>query len=832
TPATAWADPTCSIEPREGVTRSLDLVFKNCSPDGQVNLPTIGNARFGSPSMSTNMQVINFKMTRSATLSYPVRATNLGDLIIPSFQVQTTDGTKTVPEARYKVVKARVNSQFPSSAGGGAVQQTIDDVVKAALELEPKEVWAGQVFGATVVVQGLTRYFKGPRWTTPVWRPDDLVLGPWLKYEESRQTFRGQSLSRFDFPVRAMAPIEGGAFDLPQAEIAVVVNTGSRSRDAFDLMFGGRNRVVEINSNASQLKVKPLPATDLPFSGAVGEFELESKLVPGSAGVGEPLTWTVQLSGKGNWPAGIQLPNRQVPEGFEIIQPKSKTEMEGDSPFIGKMIEDVVLIPQKEGTFTLPALEFTYFDPLRGTYKTIKTKPEQITITPAKSRPGVSGLQVPQPGGGLGSQATSKVVPFDGQAQLPYDPLKGENRGGKPLPLWLFFGLVALPWIGFLVWWATLVRKRVIQRDAQRIRREAWTKLQAMANASGDMDASQLREWQRETVRLWEVPYPVPNTQTLSSAVDHHVNSNQSEVWSALWKESEACLFGKEKSLSSDWRPRFAQAMGEVSAPRVPWKGMLRPSAWIPVVMGMILILGEVGVAQEQKSGANYYQSGEFQRTEAESRRQLEENWSNWVAHHNLALSLFQQERWDEAAVHGSIAAVYAPSDATARWNARLLLERAGWDQTKPGILLLSRIWSSWWYLLLPASVWQWLVIFLSLSLASVFCWGLRASYQGSSGGSRTRWILASTLCVALFASGYALQKWGPFSDPGVVMIFKAVGGRSIPSDVDQQTRNIPTGTTAKLRGQFLGWHQIELNNAERVWIREREVVPVYRNLK
>ena len=58
---------------------------------------------------------------------------------------------------------------------------------------------------------------------------------------------------------------------------------------------------VEASTEPVPLEVQPLPAgAPAGFKGAVGQFTLESKLVPEQVNEGEPITWTLSLKGTGN----------------------------------------------------------------------------------------------------------------------------------------------------------------------------------------------------------------------------------------------------------------------------------------------------------------------------------------------------------------------------------------------------------------------------------------------------------------------------------------------------------------------------------------------------
>ena len=61
------------------------------------------------------------------------------------------------------------------------------------------------------------------------------------------------------------------------------------------------------------------------------------------AAVGEPVTWTLELTGTGNWPDLGGLPARTVSQDFQVVQPKAKRVNAEGKLFDATLTEDVVL---------------------------------------------------------------------------------------------------------------------------------------------------------------------------------------------------------------------------------------------------------------------------------------------------------------------------------------------------------------------------------------------------------------------------------------------------------------------------------------------------------
>ena len=146
-----------------------------------------------------------------------------------------------------------------------------------------------------------------------------------------------------------------------------------------DHMFGGLSQVQSMHSNAITVNVKPLPPHDDAIT-AVGNFTgFTSKVSMEKASEGEGIVFTLELIGNGNF-AMIGHPPLHIPEGLQSYDSNAHFKMLAASTF--KKDFEYVVQGVKPGTYTIDAQEFTYFDIKQKVYKTLKSKPLKITITP------------------------------------------------------------------------------------------------------------------------------------------------------------------------------------------------------------------------------------------------------------------------------------------------------------------------------------------------------------------------------------------------------------------------------------------------------------------
>lgn len=179
-------------------------------------------------------------------------------------------------------------------------------------------------------------------------------------------------------------PKELGEVVIPavNAQVSVAMPQARGANDLFsfmDQMMGGRSQRQVMYSNAITLKVKPLPQNESE-TGAVGRFSrLTSKVNLDKATEGEGIVYTLELIGDGNF-AMISHPQLHVPEGLKFYD--SNTHFTSLAANTYKKDFEYVIQGIEPGTYTIESQEFTYFDTQQKAYKTLKSKPLKLTITP------------------------------------------------------------------------------------------------------------------------------------------------------------------------------------------------------------------------------------------------------------------------------------------------------------------------------------------------------------------------------------------------------------------------------------------------------------------
>ena len=146
---------------------------------------------------------------------------------------------------------------------------------------------------------------------------------------------------------------------------------------------------VTLQSKPVEITVKPLPDENKPadFKGSVGNFTIQSSLQKNNITTDDAGNLKIVISGAGNiqllnapkiiWPQGMDGYDAKITDGID----KFSVPMKGSKTFT------YPFTVSKAGTYTIPTVSFSYFDPALATYKTLFTQPLVVTITKGKGFP-------------------------------------------------------------------------------------------------------------------------------------------------------------------------------------------------------------------------------------------------------------------------------------------------------------------------------------------------------------------------------------------------------------------------------------------------------------
>ena len=204
-------------------------------------------------------------------------------------------------------------------------------------------------------------------------------------------------------------PLQAGTYELDPAEIETVIHfvktvQPGRSRDSegqtrlqrlLDESVRGNSyrtnvdHYTTIKTPIVKIEVKPLPIENQPadFSGAVGQFNLETIMPETAIRQGELISIKWVLSGSGNLQLAT-LPDVEWPKGIDTSEPSVKEDLnQYVYPLSGKKTFDYAITARDTGSYTIPPISFSYFDPKTEEYKAIVTEPVTFEVAPSLKKP-------------------------------------------------------------------------------------------------------------------------------------------------------------------------------------------------------------------------------------------------------------------------------------------------------------------------------------------------------------------------------------------------------------------------------------------------------------
>jgi oxygen tolerance protein BatD len=443
---------------------------------------------------SQRIEMNNFKMTSSTIYDYTVLPLKGGTFTIPPQTIRVGNNTLRTPALTLNVADSSGRSSGSSGARPSRDTQpaSANNMVFAELIVPSKTAYVGE----TVPVQ--IRMGFDPRVRPRLIEPPEITGQGFTAQKlqqsaENTETIGGRLYEVVTYKT-AIAAARAGKFEIgpvkAKAQIVVPRRQSaprSKPRSPFDLFdqddpfsdpffsnpFAqlGERREVEIKSEPVALEVKPLPPNAPPsFSGAIGNFTMATDANPKTVQVGDPITVTTTISGRGNFDR-VNAPAVEDDRGWHKYPPSSKFKQDDEVGISGTKTFETVLSPneKKQG---LPLLAFSYFDPVKQQYVTLHS--EAIPITVQGGAAITQNAPATQPGSPTPATAARPAVqtaakPQDILYQLTERPRAVESFA----PIYtrnVFWAAQLIPLLGLIGFAGWKIRRaRIDNREAQRI---------------------------------------------------------------------------------------------------------------------------------------------------------------------------------------------------------------------------------------------------------------------------------------------------------------------------------------------------------------------------
>jgi hypothetical protein len=170
-----------------------------------------------------------------------------------------------------------------------------------------------------------------------------------------------------------------------------IAEGSSRKNMEDDLPAEGTKRVeTEIETLPLTITVNPLPEKNKPvaYTGAVGRFQIAAEVGKEVIAMNEEGYFTLTISGKGNFIQTV-APAVQWPAGAEGFEPVVTDELDKTRiPLTGSRRFRFPFVCSKPGTYSIPAVRFSFFNTDSNQYQTIQSKPVVFTVSNERKKTG------------------------------------------------------------------------------------------------------------------------------------------------------------------------------------------------------------------------------------------------------------------------------------------------------------------------------------------------------------------------------------------------------------------------------------------------------------
>jgi BatD DUF11 like domain len=439
---------------------------------------------------SQHFEMNNFNVTSSVIYDYTVLPIKAGAFTIPPQTIRLGNNALRTPELTLNVADSAGRS-YSSRSTRDAQPGNASKLVFAELIVPKKVAFVGEMVPVEIRLgfdpRAHPKLIDGPEITGQGFTAQKLQQS-----QQNLETINGKSYDVVTFKT-AVAAARAGKFEIgpvkAKAQVLVPRTPGAsspRSRSSFDLFnlddpfsdpffadpFGrlAERREVEMASEPATFDVKPLPPNaPSNFSGSVGNFTMTTTAKPKSVQVGDPITVTSTITGRGNFDR-VSVPALEDEHGWHKYPSSSKFKQDDEVGISGAKTFETVISPNEKKQ-ALPPLVFSYFDPVKEKYVTLRSDAMPINVegdaTPAPA------VAASQPGSTTPATAAASGKPSPTPQDILYQLTERPKvaQSFTPLYAWpLFWTAQLIPLLallGLIGWKATQARRE--NREAQRI---------------------------------------------------------------------------------------------------------------------------------------------------------------------------------------------------------------------------------------------------------------------------------------------------------------------------------------------------------------------------
>ena len=467
-----------------------------------------------------------------------------------------------------------------------------------------------------------------------------------------------------------MFPQMTGKLEIPSITFNGTVVQQNRNVDPFEAFFNGGSGYIEVKRSIKApgvtIQVDPLPQKPAGFSGGVGHFNISAQLDKTTVKANDPATLRVVISGIGNLKL-IKEPVVAFPKDFDKYDAKitDKTKLTPNG-VEGNMIYDFLVVPRNQGKYTIPAIEFIYYDTSSNSYKTIKTQPFELIVEK-----------------GDGSNASANYATAKDEDIHPIKTGKMKITGAEGMffnstNYWLILCLLIAAFIVLLV----VFRKRAIENaDIVKLRSKKANKVATKRLRKADklMRQNHYGEFYDEVLRaLWgyvgdKLNIPVSELSRDNISERFHEHNVDEETITKFVGAIDECEYARYApgDAAGNMNKTFTSAMSAITQIEDSMKNRkkINTHGWMLLLVALLLPLTANAITKAD--GDNEYSRGNYQQAIRDYEELLKQTKSADL-YYNLGNAYYRTDNITRAVLAYERALLLSPGDDDIRFNLQM----------------------------------------------------------------------------------------------------------------------------------------------------------------
>lgn len=441
---------------RLGLNERLRIDFEMNENGDNFNPPLFKNFQIISgPQQAVSRSWVNGVQSFSKTYTYFLTPRSKGNFTIGQAEVTINGEIYKTSPIEIEVTNAVKKPNDPNNVEG-----QIDGNIHLVAEVSNPNPYLNE--GITIIYK---LYFRNPISVSDVSELETPSYGDFWSHLikigraeiNMRGTFKGESYNEVVWRKAVLYPQKSGNLILEPLTLDLTLSLPSNRRDLFGRRILTQSQKT-ITTGEKVIKVKDLPKKNKPenFSGAVGKFDFDLILNKNTLKASESFQAKIKVRGKGNLNL-FNLPSINVPNTLEVYEPEHNEKVKVTLSGIQGTVEDsYTIVPQFQGKYPIPSIEFTYFDPKLEAYKTLFSQELIVDVYDGPT----SGL--PSVNNSL-SKSKNSIVPNDSSFRFIKLDTKLQQKNQKIFwRSYLFWTLLFIPIV--LIITSILIKKYILNQ--------------------------------------------------------------------------------------------------------------------------------------------------------------------------------------------------------------------------------------------------------------------------------------------------------------------------------------------------------------------------------